>query len=464
MFLFASAIVNNGSLFVFNLTSLEDSETVLRAEIHLYKRRLKASGFWNESSAAESPQTSAEPGVIAITAYELGPRVLRERASFRLADAGHSGWSIFDVTSAVKICSSKQRSGGTPHMLALSFSFDDETEGRSRSNTGKLLLSRFVRKLSRPFLMVYSQENRNNSLDAQLDSLFRRSDDNPPSDRTGTEDDSSWRWDYDNPLLSHGRSLARRKNRPAFRSPGMWSSPSEVRGPRRPNLSDEIFVMESPAGFSDSLWNATGRIPRKYSGEEEAIGDLVRGKFYHAGFPPSNVPARTNGRRRRKRQVVFDNEIPQDVTFPDPDPAPSVNYNLPKTNPGILRGRSSQPGRKDLTSTHRPAVEFGFEEKAEEMHERRLKDRAGPRGSLSALQLPRSHRGKATGRGGGRKRVGAREVCGKRRLVVDFAEIGWREWIISPRSFEAHYCDGLCSYPMAQVSNSYLYIYIERKH
>ena len=43
-------------------------------------------------------------------------------------------------------------------------------------------------------------------------------------------------------------------------------------------------------------------------------------------------------------------------------------------------------------------------------------------------------------------------LCGKRRLVVDFADIGWSEWIISPKSFEAYYCSGQCPFPLAQVS------------
>ncbi|XP_075071384.1 growth/differentiation factor 10 [Mixophyes fleayi] len=42
-------------------------------------------------------------------------------------------------------------------------------------------------------------------------------------------------------------------------------------------------------------------------------------------------------------------------------------------------------------------------------------------------------------------------VCSRRYLKVDFADIGWSEWIISPKSFDAYYCFGVCEFPMPKV-------------
>ncbi|XP_017286352.1 bone morphogenetic protein 3 [Kryptolebias marmoratus] len=41
--------------------------------------------------------------------------------------------------------------------------------------------------------------------------------------------------------------------------------------------------------------------------------------------------------------------------------------------------------------------------------------------------------------------------CARRYLKVDFADIGWSEWIISPKSFDAYYCSGSCQFPMAKA-------------
>ncbi|KAG7477181.1 hypothetical protein MATL_G00091540 [Megalops atlanticus] len=38
--------------------------------------------------------------------------------------------------------------------------------------------------------------------------------------------------------------------------------------------------------------------------------------------------------------------------------------------------------------------------------------------------------------------------CARRYLKVDFADIGWSEWIISPKYFDAYYCSGSCQFPM----------------
>ncbi|MEE6518663.1 hypothetical protein FKM82_029791 [Ascaphus truei] len=42
-------------------------------------------------------------------------------------------------------------------------------------------------------------------------------------------------------------------------------------------------------------------------------------------------------------------------------------------------------------------------------------------------------------------------ACSRRYLKVDFADIGWSEWIISPKSFDAYYCAGACEFPMPKV-------------
>lgn len=43
-------------------------------------------------------------------------------------------------------------------------------------------------------------------------------------------------------------------------------------------------------------------------------------------------------------------------------------------------------------------------------------------------------------------------TCSRRNLRVDFADIGWSEWVIAPKAFEAYYCAGTCGFPMAKVT------------
>ncbi|KAI3363164.1 hypothetical protein L3Q82_011815 [Scortum barcoo] len=42
--------------------------------------------------------------------------------------------------------------------------------------------------------------------------------------------------------------------------------------------------------------------------------------------------------------------------------------------------------------------------------------------------------------------------CSRRNLRVDFADIGWSEWVIAPKAFDAYYCAGTCGFPMPKVT------------
>ncbi|NWR07156.1 BMP3 protein, partial [Paradoxornis webbianus] len=50
-----------------------------------------------------------------------------------------------------------------------------------------------------------------------------------------------------------------------------------------------------------------------------------------------------------------------------------------------------------------------------------------------------------------RKQWNEPRYCARRYLKVDFADIGWNEWIISPKSFDAYYCSGECQFPIPKA-------------
>lgn len=39
--------------------------------------------------------------------------------------------------------------------------------------------------------------------------------------------------------------------------------------------------------------------------------------------------------------------------------------------------------------------------------------------------------------------------CGKHDLFISFEAIGWSSWIISPKGYNAYYCDGPCIFPLS---------------
>lgn len=68
--------------------------------------------------------------------------------------------------------------------------------------------------------------------------------------------------------------------------------------------------------------------------------------------------------------------------------------------------------------------------------------------SLAASQ-PRDFPAKLTGPRSARS-VDRLQPCQRHPLSVDFEEIGWSGWIISPRGYNAYHCRGSCPFPLGE--------------
>lgn len=52
------------------------------------------------------------------------------------------------------------------------------------------------------------------------------------------------------------------------------------------------------------------------------------------------------------------------------------------------------------------------------------------------------------------KRRAGRQSCQRKALYVDFTSVGWGDWIVAPRGYDAFYCQGECNLPFADHLNS----------
>lgn len=77
------------------------------------------------------------------------------------------------------------------------------------------------------------------------------------------------------------------------------------------------------------------------------------------------------------------------------------------------------------------------------------------RSSRAATKDGNQHNG--GGGGGGRARrpkKKPRGICQRHALWVDFEDVGWNDWIVAPRGYDAFYCKGECRIPMADHLNA----------
>lgn len=73
---------------------------------------------------------------------------------------------------------------------------------------------------------------------------------------------------------------------------------------------------------------------------------------------------------------------------------------------------------------------------------------AGPKLPLPSLTLPSP--GHRRARSLDYDEETDRKPCQRLPLYVDFEEIGWSGWIVSPRGYNAYHCKGSCPFPLGQ--------------
>lgn len=49
-----------------------------------------------------------------------------------------------------------------------------------------------------------------------------------------------------------------------------------------------------------------------------------------------------------------------------------------------------------------------------------------------------------------RRRRRRKQLCSRKQLYVDFSLLGWSNWIIAPRGYNAYFCQGICKFPIPE--------------
>lgn len=114
-------------------------------------------------------------------------------------------------------------------------------------------------------------------------------------------------------------------------------------------------------------------------------------------------------------------------------------HNVDAKHPHVrVRRRANEP-EQEWRSNQPTLLLYTEDDRARAAREAR-----GPR--LRRAAPRRSHRQH-------HRRKEAREICQRRSLYVDFAEVGWSDWIVAPHGYEAYYCQGDCPFPLADHLN-----------
>ncbi|XP_074647688.1 uncharacterized protein LOC141903468 [Tubulanus polymorphus] len=500
--------VNRHRIFLFNLSSVLPSEKVFSAEIHLYKKQMKTRRMGSD---------------ISLIMFDVSKVNLNTLGDVFISSKTY-GWQIYDVTRALQTCL-RVKSRRREHLFGLMF-----RSGGGNPNVD-IPLKKFIRHHSKPFLIIYSNDTQNLTID-HIDPHFKPKDlielnkqlaetgfpggDDVSSEESATIDNETI------PPKHKGQGRNSKKQRHFFFDEKLLDpilnrkieAPGKGKGVVRitVNRDDKKLAMVghednenrefSPGDFenvetahkadkTETEKETKKKLPPKNEnrdidkevvsiipGEEPGknlimIGPVgkpipfkktkTKAKFdyedsYMVKEPPvadepRDETSKTKGEasRSRKRRSIIDNEIPE-VPAVDLYSQRHRGYSIPITHPGMLQGRRSR-NRKHRNKNRGDSKLIPFPD-SYETDRRRNRNRKHSR----RKNKNRYHKSKTLPNfwSHGRRKNEAwpdnqnEQLCAKRKLQVDFADIGWGEWIISPKSFEAHYCGGSCPFPLTK--------------
>lgn len=462
------ALVQNFVLYAFDVSPIsQESEDVVYSEIHLYERRRRRWPRWSN----RSPDRDLD---ITVSVYELTPSSLVQSTSLTLTRRS-ARWQSLNVTDIVSACVDALRDRSTPPtMIAVSFA-NKSVNGSGNEHikiTSRLRFSTFRRRFSRPSLIVYSRQKPVEKYDDDeeeeehermlLQDVVIVEDVQNTGRKAASKDAESRRRgqvgvsniDNKNRNVTDGKTATgvgatkQRLTKESTKHEVMSSHQQSIgqrqrsaaggRNRRHPEQSYE----RRRQGNSSADATAAGRL--KYAAQNRmAVADA----------------ADVLRRPRRAKRGVLNNE----VDVPDDDvghgPGLAAGYvEPPRTSPGLLRGRQKVTSRPHVASiftqdddTERlldPIFDIGDRKNEDKKRKRRKSRVRGRRRKQSSLMtLLRNPDDYFNVR---RRSMAAGDTCKKKQLRVNFDEIGWSEWIIAPDFFDAFYCDGSCSFPIAR--------------
>ncbi|XP_030604117.1 growth/differentiation factor 10 [Archocentrus centrarchus] len=205
----------------------------------------------------------------------------------------------------------------------------------------------------------------------------------------------------------------------------------------RPNSSPEVKGRERREANLPSEPIQNNELPEvDYRPDSYRKDDLWKSTWY------LTVKHKTKpGRKEKKRKSQEEKDMEQDRRVHEP----RVLKDSERTSQGI---KTNDLTMKNLKDSHKLTVSDG------QKHERRNEGKGGKKHKGSTdTQSPVLRFDEQTMRKARRRQWSntQHKGCSRRNLRVDFADIGWNEWVIAPKAFDAYYCAGTCGFPMPKV-------------
>ena len=396
--LVCAEIIDGQLMYIFNVSNFATSD-VFGGELHVMRKKTGSKKF------------------VSVQVSSLGCPSLDEE---ELRDVNQTDkWYSLDVTKELHQCldrASLRRYGGTGINLLTLTSYFKGADDQTVPINGK----KVVRYISKPFLVVYLNETQTLTQD-HVDPRFKADD---AITATKIRDPASTAAFY-NPETG----TLEYYDIAATQFGDHWQPAADEERPAAAEANDTTSVVDDDWQHKrrrrrSTIDNEIPEIPENYPPPVYAIGG---GSGYHHRDTAAN-----------KHKIIH--------PPPYPEQKPKGRNNL-----GGDRHSSGVAGEKDNGDSRLIPYPPNYPTRSGNQNKKGRKNR-----KKQLFQSPAPWKQEEGQFGENDAANSLVDLCARRRLIIDFADIGWSEWMISPRSFEAHYCAGACPFPLPQVSCSYI--------
>ena len=471
-------------MIFFNLPSFSPTEILIRANVHLFKETN------NRLTRVYSHYKQNQKVDWKLILYEVSPHHLSKIGSV-LVPFFSRGWHWYTVTNPVMSCLSVDQF--YPRQLAMYLKVYQKS-----GNSDSLRPSNIANHNLLPFLLLYSNETKMLSLQ-ELNTVSKRLKGKATKEKSSIIDtgymetptsnvenisaplnqyDVDFLFFNNSHLLNKGIKNEFRTNDSLFKKPvvlyenisksrqiqkkinNTTSKGNDYFGNNALNLNSQGSIIKVKKKlsvkhkFADNEKNSSEEFPIKSKHRIMFVYLMTRNKILPFGNEASGKPMISkfgtsvyNIHRFHKRSIIINN-IPKNyeeiLQYHHSSKSLKTHNNIFEKRTNGFRKVKRRFAHKRIKSLRKNSIP---QKVLRKWHRKQL-DKTSRRQLLPQKWINTENEEMQMNNA---NIVNKSNTCSRRHFVVDFADIGWADWIIYPKSFEAHFCSGTCAFPITKV-------------
>lgn len=454
-------------MLIFNLTGLKSTEQILQSKLYLLKRRKPKGGKKREQFH-----------------FRLNIRCLPNTTSNHHIDISLARqkpeWHSYDISESVVSC--RQTRKGKESLLGLTLEIK-----RSRGNNRPIAFKRLIKPSSQPFVLIFSEDSQNLTLSAPTSTTERVYEEIGDLLRARANEEGFLPQGYRLPQFINS-THRHRGRRSSENSSVLINTKSKLQ-----TTANNPFLKYSTSNLNKYIQKHFISISEKFNFSKNTRSDIVKllqhiidnvryslsvNKATHHFSETYKVVTEMQNKSSSIRPMLLKNQHTNLTDSTDLlkvlTPLMEQKFHKQESNRHkdqhtvITKGRSKRDVYdsllystevKDSDTADAAAKTIQVIDKNQDSdifpksrkRNRKRKDQKGSRKRKKKKRRNQKLLFWWTRYDSRLQSEDLKQMCQRKSLTVEFSQLGWDEWIIAPKSFNAYYCAGSCTFPVIKV-------------